>query len=110
MLSSLAFPLWIVDPGHISGLAVKMHCHYVSLRSWLDGRNLALAVKPWESMHYVAISSRNSLSGQLIGRWVCHCRECGAHISEACGTLLIGTFSGFSGGSQNERRVKSSKG
>lgn len=78
VLSSLC--LRIVDPGHISGLAVRTQRHYVSARRWFDGRNLAPAVKPWESTHYDAISSRNNLSGQLIGRsvllsvlWCTHC-------------------------------------
>lgn len=80
VLSSLAFPLWIVDPGLITALAVQTQRHSVSAQSWSDGRKLARAVKPWESIHYDALSSRNNLSGQLIGRsvllsvvWCTHC-------------------------------------
>lgn len=70
VLLSLSLPLWIVDPGHISGLAVRTQRHYVSVRSRFDGRLSLRLLNRGRLCATLRDSSRNSLCGQLIGRSV----------------------------------------
>lgn len=70
VLLSLSLPLWIVDPGHISGPAVRTQRHYVSARSRFDGRLSLRLLNRGRLRATLRDSSRNSLCGQLIGRSV----------------------------------------